>query len=156
MDRHWAGGFSVIVPSYNRPRQLLTCVRSLLRLWAPADGYEVILVDDGSAPPVVLPQEIGARVKLIRQSNQGPAAARNAGARWAEGRYLAFIDDDCEAEPDWLLAFERTCRDKPAPMLLGGTVRNVLVDNPAAIFNEEALRSHRGNAGRTRWFLPFQ
>jgi glycosyltransferase involved in cell wall biosynthesis len=41
------------------------------------------------------------RARLIRRTGDGPAAARNAGARVARGSLLCFTDDDCAPRPDW-------------------------------------------------------
>ena len=44
-------------------------------------------------------------VRLLIQAPAGPAKARNRGAEEAHGRWLAFLDDDCEAAPGWLCGF---------------------------------------------------
>jgi GT2 family glycosyltransferase len=97
--------FSVIVPTYSRSSALARCLRALRSLEYPQGAYEVIVVDDGSEALHRRAMEVHCRdagVTLLRQANAGPAAARNAGAAVANGRYLAFIDDDCEPAPDWL------------------------------------------------------
>jgi GT2 family glycosyltransferase len=97
--------FSVIVPTYSRPAALARCLRALRSLEYPPEAYEVIVVDDGSEPLHIRAIEALCRdagVTLLRQTNAGPAAARNYGAAVANGRNLAFIDDDCEAASDWL------------------------------------------------------
>jgi len=78
--------------------------------------YEVIVVSDGSTDGTadMVRQFKGdfGNIEVLNLSNRGPGAARNAGARVAQGEYLAFTDDDCLAVPDWLeqlvQAFERT------------------------------------------------
>jgi glycosyltransferase involved in cell wall biosynthesis len=57
--------------------------------------FELIVVDDGStdSTPAII-ESYGDRIHPIRQSNAGPAAARNAGVRGAHGQYLAFLDAD--------------------------------------------------------------
>jgi glycosyltransferase involved in cell wall biosynthesis len=98
--------FSVIIPAYNRPALLRRCLQSLVQQNYPKSHFEVIVVDDGSEPP--LPDSIRTEftqigVILLRHSqNLGPAAARNYGAESARGQYLAFIDDDCLADANWL------------------------------------------------------
>ena len=85
--------FSVIIPSYNRCAYLKATLESV---WQQTfDDYEVIVVDDGSTDetPLYLAQ-LGERVRLIRQKNLGPGAARNKGAENARGEYLAFLDSD--------------------------------------------------------------
>ena len=75
--------FSIIVPTYQRPKRPAACLRALIRLNYPPKKYEVIIVDDGSEEP---PEAIVAAIQnclditLLTQSNSGPAAARNAGA----------------------------------------------------------------------------
>jgi O-antigen biosynthesis protein len=91
---------SVVVATYNGSRTLANCLESLRRLNYP--NYEVIVVDDGSkdSTPEIAKQFSNAR--YLRQSNQGLSAARNAGIRAATGEIVAFTDDDCRADEDWL------------------------------------------------------
>jgi len=119
--------FTVIVPTRNRPELLGSCLESLARQRYPAAHFEVVVVDDGSPHPVtdvVLGYRERLRVSAHRQPNGGPAAARNAGAGVARGTYLAFIDDDCEAAPDWLATYEQAFRGDGRPVLLGGWTLN--------------------------------
>lgn len=117
---------SIIIPTRNRPNQLAACLAALAQLDYPGDRYEVIVVDDGSEPPVVAP---GARV--IRQPQAGPGAARNAGAREARGDLLVFTDDDCAPAPDWLRQGAAQLAATPGH-LIGGRIRNALIANPYA------------------------
>lgn len=84
---------SVVIPTYNRAGMIAKAVSSAL-----AQTYhriEVIIVDDGSTDdtPAIL-AGFGTRIRVIRQSNAGPSAARNAGAFVARGEYIAFLDSD--------------------------------------------------------------
>jgi GT2 family glycosyltransferase len=97
--------FSVIIPTYNRPRELRWCLRALSSLDYPRDRVEIIVVDDGnnvSVGSVVASFEDRLNVTLVRQRHAGPAAARNTGAMRARGEFLVFTDDDCAPAPDWL------------------------------------------------------
>src|SRR5689334_3533804 len=100
--------FSIVIPTYNRPRQLAKCLESLCRLTYPRDRFDVIVVDDGSPTPLAPVVEVfqsQLRIVVHRQSNGGPAAARNTGAARATGENLAFTDDDCAPESGWLHQF---------------------------------------------------
>ncbi|MCF7939545.1 MAG: glycosyltransferase [Spirochaetales bacterium] len=84
---------SVVIPVYNRPQMLDAAVRSVLDQ-SFAD-FELIVVDDGSEPPVDGRRWGDLRVRVIRAEHTGmPGAARNRGIREAAGRYLAFLDSD--------------------------------------------------------------
>jgi GT2 family glycosyltransferase len=91
---------SVVVCSYNGSRTLEQCLSSLLVLDYP--NYEVIVVDDGSTDntPEILTRF--PSIRAIRQTNQGLSVARNVGAQAATGNIVAYTDDDCFADPDWL------------------------------------------------------
>jgi glycosyltransferase involved in cell wall biosynthesis len=93
--------FSIIIPTYNRKPILEKCLRSLEQQQLQAvdiDGYEVVVVDDGSTDGTVawLHQHRTEfpHVKLLEQDHQGPAAARNLGLSAASGDYIIFIDSD--------------------------------------------------------------
>jgi glycosyltransferase involved in cell wall biosynthesis len=87
--------YTVIIPCYNGSATLDRAIASALRQ-RPAPA-EIIVVDDGSAD-VASTELVVARypglVRLIRQKNQGPAAARNTAARAATSSWLAFLDSD--------------------------------------------------------------
>jgi glycosyltransferase involved in cell wall biosynthesis len=126
--------FSIIIPTYNRPRQLASCLEALTRLRTPAGGFEVIVVDDGSPQPLDQTAEPYRRrldLTLLRKPNGGPGSARNTGAGVARGRFLAFTDDDCWPAPDWLIALARRFERAPQHMLGGHTI-NRLTRNPYA------------------------
>ncbi len=91
---------SVVVATYNGQRTLKACLESLTRLNYP--DYEVILVDDGSTDSTPEIAKLYSSVRYIRQTNQGLSVARNAGIAAATGEIVAFTDDDCRADEDWL------------------------------------------------------
>ena len=123
---------SLIVPTYNRPGPLRDTLTALVALDYPHDQLEVILVDDGSSRPlddIVAPFQEQAPIRLLRQANAGPAAARNAGAERATGTLLVFTDDDCRPTPSWLHGLADAHRRQP-DALLGGLTLNALPNNP--------------------------
>jgi glycosyltransferase involved in cell wall biosynthesis len=84
---------SAIIPVFNGAATLRQAIDSAL---AQGSGrLELIVVDDGStdSTPAII-ESYGTHIRQIRQSNAGPAAARNAGVRNAQGQYLAFLDAD--------------------------------------------------------------
>jgi GT2 family glycosyltransferase len=130
--------FSVIIPTFNRPKQLGQCLAALSRAAYPKDQYEVIVVDDGGSAdlgPVVAPVQDALNVRLIRQRHSGPASARNNGAARATGRLLAFTDDDCEPDGNWLRALRHALESRPEA-LVGGRVINALTENVYAVASQ--------------------
>ncbi len=133
--------FSVIIPTYERPAQLSKCLESITRLDYPKNNFEVIVVDDGSKNP---PEEIvnsyldRLNIRLFTQVNAGPAGARNTGAKKAKGEFLAFTDDDCEPDPNWLKAFEAEFKRDPE-IFLGGYTINALPQNPYSTASQELI-----------------
>jgi GT2 family glycosyltransferase len=99
---------SVVIPTYNRFADLRQVVAALRGQFLPEGAeVEVVVVDDGSSDGTWgwLEREMSAGLlKAVRQSNSGPACARNRGAELAEGSVLLFLGDDTVPEPGWLLA----------------------------------------------------
>ncbi len=95
--------FSVIIPMYNAEQTIRRCIGSLLQSAADVP-FELIVVDDGSrdASAAIVEGYHDHRIRLIRQSNQGPSAARNAGIDAARNEILCFVDADDYVAPDYL------------------------------------------------------
>lgn len=104
---------SVVIPTYNRLPILRQCLRALeeQQLAEPIDGYEVVLVDDGSTDDTVawLRSEAASlpHVRLIQQEHGGPAEGRNRGVAEARGDVIVFIDSDLVVTPSFLLSHAR-------------------------------------------------
>lgn len=151
--------FSIIVPTYNRPRQLAACVDALARLDYPRDRFEVIIVDDGSAllpDAVIAPFRDRLDIKVLQQGNAGPGAARNRGASRARGRIFAFTDDDCTPHADWLQKLAVRYASAPDPVILGGAVLNALPDNRYAMASQLIVEVghayHNSDPNQARFF----
>jgi GT2 family glycosyltransferase len=122
---------SVVIPSRNRQKALESCLDALAVQTLPPGSFEVIVVDDGSEPPLALdPARWAAKfhLKLLRQQNTGPAGARNRGVAEARGEFLAFTDDDCLPTPTWLEKLVAALREHPEA-LVGGSTFNGLKDD---------------------------
>lgn len=92
--------FSIIIPVYNGGYQFERCLRAIQD--STFLDWELIIVDDGSTDGSdTLVRQFQARL-FATEKRLGPAAARNIGAKIARGRYLFFIDADCEVHPDTL------------------------------------------------------
>lgn len=87
--------FSVVIPSFNDADCLPRAVESAL---SEPETAEVVVVDDGSDedPAAVVASFADARVRLVRQENAGPAAARNSGIGAGTAPYVFFLDADDE------------------------------------------------------------
>lgn len=126
--------FSVIIPTYNRPQPLAACLDALADSTLAPSDYEVIVVDDGGANdpgPVVAGAARRIAITLLHRPHGGPAAARNTGAAAAQGRFLAFTDDDCLPAPTWL-EYLAARFGRQAEAAVGGCTVNALPDNPFA------------------------
>jgi glycosyltransferase involved in cell wall biosynthesis len=111
---------SVIVPTRDRPTLLPTAVASVLE--QSLGDVEVVVVDDGSQEPVGLAAD--PRVRVVRlATSRGLAAALNAGAQEAKGRWLGHLDDDDRLLPHMveasLEAIERSKLPPPVAALSG-------------------------------------
>jgi len=90
---------SVVIPTYNRAKVLAKALEGYLAQSSPALIQELIVVDDGSTDDTeTMVREFGARsvfpVRYLRQSNKGPAAARNLGIGEVRSSLVLFTDSD--------------------------------------------------------------
>ena len=113
---------TVVVPTRNRPGLLACTVDSLLA----QEGVDVhvLVVDDGSDPPVERQLPSGARVRVLRnETARGVAAARNRGAAEAANSWVAFCDDDDLWTPDKLAGQVRAAEQSGARWAYTGAVK---------------------------------
>jgi GT2 family glycosyltransferase len=125
---------SVVIPTHGRPERLVPCLEALAVQDLPRERFEVIIVDDGSpVPPTDAVMAVSDRIEtaLIRQSQTGPAGARNTGAARARGELLVFTDDDCVPDRSWLRTLCETASRAPGAGV-GGLTVNLLVGNPCS------------------------
>lgn len=101
----------VVIPTWNRAALLRRALDSLLAQNYPADRYCIIVVDDGSTDETWSALEAlranDARLAVIRANHSGPYNARNEGWRAGRGDIVAFTDDDCAADRNWLAEIAR-------------------------------------------------
>jgi GT2 family glycosyltransferase len=127
---HFYPFISVIIPTHDRVQQLTRCLRALSHQIYPPECFEVIIVDDGGTTEKARVDAFsnGLNLTFIIQSQAGPAAARNAGAKRARGTFLAFTDDDCMPNSDWLQKLAARFAESPTH-IIGGRTLNALRSN---------------------------
>ncbi|MBN8831837.1 MAG: glycosyltransferase [Sphingomonadales bacterium] len=110
---------SVIVNVYNEePAHLIEAIESVRAQTVPV--REIIVVEDGAKRNYEAVYARFPELRIVRQSNQGLAAARNTGLQAASGDYIAFLDGDDRMAPRSLaINLARLTRDENAVMSYG-------------------------------------
>jgi len=131
--------YSIIVPTFNRVERLRGLIDSLKKQTIPKSEYEIIIVNDGStdSTPLLLEKE-ASTCKHILLENNGPAYARNRGAKEAKGSILVFTDDDVIVPVDWLERIGEILFDAGIDAI-GGSVKNCIDSTIAAAYNDMLL-----------------
>ncbi|MBV9172847.1 MAG: glycosyltransferase family 2 protein [Chloroflexi bacterium] len=119
---------SAIIPTHNRARLVVEAIRGALAQRLPGGDVEVIVVDDESTDNTPEVVRTFPSVRYLRQPNRREAAARNLGARHANGVYLAFVDDDDFWLPDKLANDVARFEQPDAPALVYSRAANVDLD----------------------------
>jgi GT2 family glycosyltransferase len=100
---------SVVLPTYHRNDLLSLCLDRLAPVVQsyPIEKYEVIVTDDGKETTAEkLIAERYPWAIWVPGPQRGPGANRNQGVRKAQGKWIAFVDDDCLPEPEWLARYD--------------------------------------------------
>jgi glycosyltransferase involved in cell wall biosynthesis len=119
---------SVIIPTYNRSESLRKTLQSLEVISVSSEiTWELIIVDNNSADQTKkviqeTRQKQNLPLRYIFEAKQGVSHARNAGIEAANGEILAFTDDDCIVDRDWLLLLHQEFSADAALYGVGGRV----------------------------------
>lgn len=119
--------YTIVVPTYNRARELRTAVETLVAQVATVP-FEIVVVDNRSSDDtraVVegLSGDSRGVVRYVFEGRQGLSAARNAGIAAARGDVIAFVDDDVLADSCWLQRLVDAYEAHPDAWCIGGRVR---------------------------------
>jgi len=144
---------SVVIPTYNRARQVCVAIDSVLAQTWPS--VEMVVVDDGSTDDTreVLKTRYpdDARIRYVFKTNGGPASARNEGFRHARGDYVALLDSDDTWLP-WKLELQVLCMERDRSIGMTWTDMQELGPDGAVI--DPAYLRHMYKA--YRWFSDAQ
>jgi glycosyltransferase involved in cell wall biosynthesis len=118
---------SIIICTFNRAHLLFQALESLACQSIDPSLMEVLVVDNNSTDAT---REIAGQWQerfvhfhILGEVRQGLSHARNRGWKSARGCYVAFIDDDAKAAPDWAERLVRTFREvQPTPASVGGPI----------------------------------
>ncbi len=107
----------IVIPTYNRCDALLVCLEHLER--QSFAEFEVVVVDDGSTDSTSREMEVYVArspisIRYVRQSNSGPAKARNLGVSMLQAPICLFLGDDIFASPTFVECHLKFHRDTPA------------------------------------------
>ncbi len=147
----------VIIVNYNAGTYLQACVDALAA--QTFEVFEAVVVDnastDGSAAALSLPDE---RFRLIRnESNLGFAAANNIAAQGSRAPWLATLNPDTVADPNWLEQMRRGTERYPHFSMFGATLIDAADGTIVDGFGDElsiAGIAWRRYAGRPLGMLP--
>ena len=121
---------SAIICTHNRDDYLGAAIDSLLQ--QDFDHYEIIVVDNASTDQtrtVVEARLPHPRLQYVYEATLGLSAARNTGAKAAQGEILAYLDDDAEASRGWLAALIEIYEQNPKVAIAGGRVTLIWPEN---------------------------
>ena len=112
---------SVVVCTHNRADKLASCLEHLADQSLDSSSYEVVVVDDCSTDATLECANRHGTRAIRTERNVGPAAARNQGVTASTAAIVAFTDDDCVPDRDWLLALLDAFRE-PEVLAVGGKI----------------------------------
>lgn len=143
---------TIVICTYNRAGPLAHAIESVMVQTLPDNRlFEILVIDDGSTDATAgVVHNLAARsrfpLRYMRVAHGGVAAARNAGVAHARGEWIAFFDDDQEAEADWLARL-LGCAEETGADCVGGRVKVVLVDVPGNTRLDPTVRALLGDNG---------
>jgi GT2 family glycosyltransferase len=144
--------FAVVIPTRNRPAQLHRLLDALSQ--QTLTDYDVVVVDQSDAVDPSLKERVEGsdRLHLVHDEGRGASHARNVGWRTVGADWIAYLDDDCIPEPDWVAALAGEIGSDPSAELIMGDVAAHEAPAgdylPVAVFPVDRPRVVRGRFSR--------
>lgn len=117
---------SVIIPVHNRSAELQACLSALVAQDFPLEQFEVIICDDGSTEDfsqiIAEARRQQLQITHVKQTNKGPAAARNLGIKHAQAEIVAMTDSDTLPNVSWLRKLIEALATDPSAVGVEGRV----------------------------------
>ena len=139
----------VIIPTYNRPDLLKRCLSSFAIQTFPKDDFKVIVINDGSEQGIeAIAGEFKEKINILylKKERRGPATARNEGLKYAEAPIIAFTDDHCVLDVNWLSEIYKGFRDYPGVACVKGKTLALEPNEFAKICEKYIYGSKRSHA----------
>ena len=121
---------SIIVPIYNREKDLMKCYKSLIN--QTYKNLEIIFVDDGSTDNTLNILKSLPNITVLTKENGGPASARRYGLKESTGEYISFVDSDDKLEKHFIERMVNTLESTNTNICLGRMHINIndkIIDN---------------------------
>lgn len=141
---------SVALCTHNRADLLRLALESLRGQTLPRSQFEVLIVDNNSTDHTSdVADEFASDegTRYIFEPQMGLSHARNRAWREARGRYVAYLDDDAKAPPDWLKVASGIIEAK-SPAIFGGPSRAFYVSKKPKWFKDEYAQHSLGDTAR--------
>ncbi len=116
---------SIIIPTFNRACYLALAINSFVAQKFPAEKFEILIIDNGSTDNTKQVAETAIstnpshQIQYIYEPEPGLLSGRHRGAIEAKGDILIFVDDDIQADVNWLQAIESSFT-APSVQVVGG------------------------------------
>ena len=138
---------SIVIPLFNKAPFIERALRSVAT--QTFAGFEIIVVDDGSTDGglTIVEKFTDSRLRIVRQENAGPGAARNRGLQEARGEFVAFLDADDEWLPEYLA---ESLHSIDEPGANAAAVVSGYFEHPAGVSSDEMWRRRGLRDGEMR------
>lgn len=148
---------SIIVPVYNREKQLQRCIDSLVN--QTYKNIQIVLINDGSTDRSkeiidINQKKYPDKILAIHTENQGVSMARNEGIEAAQGDYIGFVDSDDYVDKDMFLKLIEKAQMEDYDMVACNTwalypKKKVLIDS--AIHDHQSIHQLLIDAYAVLW-----